>query len=63
MMPYPALADVPKADKLQLGRWMRFLPSPETPAQQVILSEILFRFQDYGGWNPIISKAVGWDAP
>ncbi len=63
MMPYPDLAQVSKADKLQLARWMRFLPSPETPETGEILSEIMKRFEAYGGWNPVISKAVGWDAP
>ena len=28
MMPYPSMAEVEKADRVQLGKWMRFLPSP-----------------------------------
>ena len=72
---YPTMEEVEKADKLQLGIWWRFLPSPGTSGLNLPMSEfkkvmvkeadiqkrIMERFNEKGGWTTRISKAVGWD--
>lgn len=72
-MEYPTLKKVEEANKEQLAYWSRFLPSPgqnfigkenfEEKLQEEleILNLILKRFKDGGGWNPQLSKQVGWD--
>lgn len=77
-MKYPTLEEVEKASRLDLGTWMRHLPcaganTPEGQAPSVaeatrlseakVLDRIRERFQELGGWNPILSKAVGWESP
>lgn len=73
LAPYPDLVAVETADKFQLARWMRFLPSPGEAAvgtaefdtafaqEAKVLEAIIARFAQSGGWTPEISKAVGWD--
>ncbi len=70
-MTYPTAEYVEKADKIQLARYARFLPSPGqnfigTPQFETKLKEevkiqtrILERFAEMGGWNPMISKLIG----
>jgi hypothetical protein len=76
-MKYPTMEEVVKATKEQLGQWVRFLPSPGENAmkgnlsneiwvgimneEQKILMEIMATFDRAGGWNPRISKDIGWD--
>jgi hypothetical protein len=57
----PTLESVLDADKVQIGRWLRFLPSPENEAQRAILDAMAQRFKALGGWDPTTSKTVGWD--
>lgn len=59
-MVYPTLEEVELADRIQLCRWNRFLPSP-TSKQLVVLNRILSRVRDIGGMTPEISKLIGWD--
>jgi hypothetical protein len=58
--PYPSMKDVEDADKEQLARWYRFLPSPEGKSGIEVLNKILARFTELGGWNAELSKAIGW---
>ena len=69
---YPNMTQVEKATKFQLGRWMRFLPSPgawavgkdhfeQTMAgEKIILDRIAERFEEMGGMSPGLSKEIGW---
>lgn len=62
-MTYPTIAEVEAADKLQLAKWYRYLPSAnaEDKKSVVILSRIIERFKAEGFWTPELSKQVGWD--
>ena len=44
MKGFPTLEEVENADKEQLARWYRFLPSGETAADQKIMKRIAQRF-------------------
>ena len=69
---FPTMEDVEAADRIQLAKWYRFLPSPGMSAvgqddfveisenQRKIMSRIIERFQEMGGFTPEISKKVGW---
>lgn len=69
---YPQDSAVEAADKMQLGRWLRHLPSPGyhaldrddfqdvLDAEIKILERIQERFLAMGGWTPELSKAIGW---
>ena len=72
-MSYPTMEQVEAASRFQLGNWTRFLPSPGLNAagrddfddvlqhESTILNRIIVRFYDeLGGWNPQLSKQVGW---
>lgn len=74
-LPYPTSAEeVTRADRLQLARWARFLPSPGLGAigknqkeynisrerEKLILDRILKLFGTFGGWDSVLSKEVGW---
>lgn len=76
-MTYPTPLEVLHADRAQLGRWVRFLPSPgftldpsdpdthlsEYADQVGTMTLIMDRFRELGGWDAVLSKEVGWDAP
>lgn len=71
-MKYPTKEEVESADKIQLGRWWRFLPSPgkahvNLPLEEFnkklleefsIQSLITRRFNALGGWGPTTSKLI-----
>ncbi len=59
-MKYPTIDEVNKADRVQLAKWTRFLPSPETHDEIEIINRIGERFKQLGGMTPIISKKIGW---
>lgn len=74
-MTYPTLDEVEQASTLQLARWSRHLPSPGMAAIDLgdhetfeallehevgVMNRITARFAEVGGWNPVLSKAVGW---
>lgn len=75
-MNYPSMKEVNNASHEQLGRWSRFLPSPGLGAvdtmpedfelvlvaEGLIMDKILARFKLMGGWNPQLSKLIGWDS-
>jgi hypothetical protein len=73
-MKYPSDEEVQNAEHMQLGEWMRFLPSPGIhhigdgddfqgmmQQESAILKKIAVRFEEAGGWTPTISKSVGWE--
>lgn len=59
-MRYPTLSEVLTANRLQLARWYRFLPFPETREQACVMKTICVLFEAAGGFTPEISKAIGW---
>lgn len=72
-MKYPTIEEVEQAGQEQLARWSRFLPSPGISAvgtpefiesctrEVAVNTRIQERFYgEYGGWNPELSKKIGW---
>ena len=59
MKGFPTVEDVEKADKEQLARWYRFLPSGETTIDQKIMKRIAERFEKLGGMTPELNKKIG----
>ena len=59
MKGFPTIEEVEKADKKQLARWYRFLPSGETAADQKIMRRIADRFEKLGGMTAELSKKIG----
>ena len=70
---YPTKDEVQAADRFQLCRWWRFLPSPGTSAlddpnrfeiiletEVAVMALIAERMKEVGGFTPEISKALGW---
>jgi hypothetical protein len=56
---FPTIQEVEKADKEQLARWYRFLPSGETAGGQKIMKRIAERFEKLGGMTAELSKKIG----
>ena len=56
---FPTPQEVEKADKEQLARWYRFLPSGETTIDQKIMKRIAERFEKLGGMTAELSKKIG----
>lgn len=56
---YPTLEQVATADREQLARWARFLPSPSAEEAEII-NEIMECFTAMGGFTPELSKKIGW---
>jgi hypothetical protein len=72
-MQYPTLDQVEQASQMELGKWLRFLPSPGMSAidkgitgdeleevrsaEDIVLARIAARFD---GWTAKLSKAIGW---
>jgi hypothetical protein len=59
MKGFPTIEEVERADKDQLARWNRFLPSGETAADQKIMKRIAERFEKMGGMTAELSKKIG----
>lgn len=62
-MNYPTMKEVEEADRVQLCRWYRFLPSPKydnVDKEEEILNKIVARWKEVGGFTPEISKKIGW---
>lgn len=73
-MNYPTMEEVEQADRVQLARWTRFLPSPGSwavgvkvinfesvlAAEARIMNRISDRFKEAGGMTPQISKQIEW---
>ena len=56
---FPTFKQVEGADKEQLARWYRFLPSGETAVDQKILRRIAARFEKLGGMTAELSEKIG----
>jgi hypothetical protein len=54
------MEQVEKADREQLAKWYRFLPSGDTPEQRKIQHRLAERFQKMGGMTPELSKTIGF---
>ena len=59
MSGFPTVEEVEKADKEQLARWYRFLPSGEPAGDQKIMKRIAERFENLGGMTVELSKKIG----
>jgi len=57
---FPTMKQVEEADKQQLARWYRFLPSGDTGEQQKIQDHIAERFKELGGMTSELSKHIGF---
>ena len=56
---FPTLEDVEEADKEQLARGYRFLPSDETEVDREIMERIAVRSDKLGGMTSKLSKKIG----
>lgn len=56
---YPTTEEVNQADRYQICKWYRFLPSPVNDEQLAILNLVCYRFKEVGGFTPEISKSIG----
>jgi hypothetical protein len=56
---FPSMEQVEKANREQLARWYRFLPSGDTDEQNEIFERINKRFKKLGGMTPELSKRIG----
>lgn len=56
---FPTIEEVERANREQLARWYRFLPSGETAADQKITKRIAERFEKLGGMTAELSKRIG----
>jgi hypothetical protein len=59
-MRFPTMLEVEAADRYQLCKWHRFLPSGENEEQYKIKDRLFERWQEMGGFTPEISKSIGW---
>lgn len=59
MKGFPTLEEVEEADKEQLARWYRFLPSSGAAADQKIMKRIARRFEKLGGMTAELSAKIG----
>jgi hypothetical protein len=59
MKGFPIIEEVERADKEQLARWYRFLPSGESASDLKIMRRIAERFDKLGGMTPELSKKIG----
>lgn len=59
-MKYPTLQEVNNADKIQICKWYRFLPSATNIVENTILHVIFTKYRNFGGMTPEISKQIGW---
>ena len=59
MKGFPTIEEVERADKEQLARWYRFLPSGDIAADEKIMKRIAERFEKLGGMTAELSKKIG----
>lgn len=71
-MKYPSRENVLLADRVQIARWWRFLPSPGVnylgqedflemaQYEAETMNIINARFEEFGGMNHELSKVIGW---
>jgi len=54
------MEQVDKADREQLARWYRFLPSGDTHEQRNIQHRLAERFQKLGGMTAELNRKIGF---
>jgi hypothetical protein len=71
-MIYPTIDEVRSADRYQICKWYRFLPSPGTSAigrddfhvvlakELEVMKLLTYRMKELGGFTPEISKELGF---
>lgn len=59
MRGFPTIEEVERANKEQLARWYRFLPSGEAAADLKIMKRIAERFEKLGGMTAELSRRIG----
>ena len=71
-MTYPTMEEIEHADRLQIARWSKYLPSPGSAAigtpefpkkleeEGKIMDRIQAKLKKQGGMTPEISKEIGW---
>ena len=59
MKGFLTIEEVESANRAQLARWYRFLPSGETAADKRIMKRIGERFEKLGGMTAELSKKIG----
>jgi hypothetical protein len=69
---YPTLEQIRKADRIQIARWYRYLPSPGMAwagkenflemcnHEADLMNAINTKFDALGGMTPELSKIIGW---
>ena len=57
---YPTMEKVKRAKKLQLAKWIHYLPPFQTREEHSIKNKIYERFEEKGGWSASIYKQMGW---
>lgn len=57
-MKMPTMEEIEKADRIQICKWYRFVPSPETDTEVKSLNRIVARFDELGGMTPDISRLI-----
>ena len=57
---FPNRVQIDNADREQICRWYRFLPSGETAEDTCIINQIAAKFKKLGGFTPELSKKIGW---
>jgi len=71
-MEYPTPKQIQEADRIQVARWWRYLPTPGanhtsnpnfimlTQYESELMNMINKRFEEFGGMTPELSKIIGW---
>ena len=71
-MKYPTLDEIETADRIQIARWYRYLPSPGVNFlgkdnfnemcnfQAMLMHRINARFVELGGMTSELSKIISW---
>jgi hypothetical protein len=57
---FPTMEQVERADREQIARWYRFLPTREIAYSQDIMDRIADRFMNMGGMTPGLSRKIGF---
>lgn len=58
--PYPSFEEIEAADHEQIATWYRFLSSPINEEESRKIQRITQKLNDFGGFNPELSKRIGW---
>ena len=66
-MQLPTMDEAKEASKEQLARWYRFGAVRHDTEHEyediAVINFIIRRFHDLGGFDPELSKKIGWDEP